>query len=242
MDNTAWVEDLTAALRAVKSELAQLGHQLDVINFSGIAHETGISEAAIHKLFAGEYVADEEINLPFKERLAFLVHTRLEEDGRERKPSEIAAAVGVSKATITALLNGTRNPGFDVSRLLGEYFNVDPGFFNIRGDKALLKALEPAMRQVRLLASLKGQNVESLALRGSLAGGSPQLAQELQDVLETVVATARQANTTTAARATSAEDDPDLRELTDTVRSLPEKKRRGVLSILRTVVGLGDAD
>ncbi|WP_019061506.1 helix-turn-helix domain-containing protein [Streptomyces prunicolor] len=236
MDNATWVEDVTAALAAVKAELEHLGHSLEVINFSNITHETGISEVTLRKLFAGEDVASEAVNLPFKDRLTFLVATRPGDDGKERRPSEIAAAVGVSKATINALLSGARNPGFEVSRDLAEYFRVDPGFFSVRGDKALLKALEPAMRQARLLASLKGEKVELLALRGSLAGGSPQLAQELQEVLEAVVATAR--GSRTPQPVDTADDDPDLREFADTMRSLPLKKRRGVLKVLRTVVGM----
>ncbi|MFF9436460.1 helix-turn-helix domain-containing protein [Streptomyces sp. NPDC014735] len=230
-DNTTWVEDLSAALTAIKAELAQLGHTLDVIKFSDITHETGISEAVIRRLFDGERVADSEVNLEFKARLEFLVRTRSRSDGTAYKPSEIAAGVGVSKATIVNLLNGSRNPGFEVSKNLAEFFNADPGFFSVRGDKALMKALEPAMRQARLLASLKGQRVEMMALRGSLAGGSPQLARELQEVLEAVVTTARD-------RPPAPAEDPELQELTDTMRSLPAKKRKGVMNVLRAVVGL----
>ncbi|MFK0143202.1 helix-turn-helix domain-containing protein [Streptomyces murinus] len=232
MDNATWVQDLAAALAAVKTELAQLGHDLDVIKLSDITYETGIPEGVIRKLFAGKRVAAEMIDLPFKERLDFVVRTRVKGDGTPYTMTEIAASVGASKATISSLLSGTRNPGFEVSKKLTEFFRVDPGFFSVRGDKALLRALEPAMRQARLLASLKGQNVELLALRGSLAGGSPQLAEELQEVLEQVVAKAQ------AASKLASEDDPELRELTDTVRALPDRKRRRVMTTLRTFVGM----
>ncbi|ROP44183.1 helix-turn-helix transcriptional regulator [Streptomyces sp. PanSC9] len=242
MDSTTRVEGLMAALASVKAELAEMGHSPDVINLRQVSYETGIAEPTIAKLFAGMPVPDDEVDLSFRDRLRFLVATRRGPEGCEYRPSEIAAAIGVSKATVNALLNGTRNPGFDVSRALAEYFAVDPGFFSIRGDRALLRAIEPAMRQARLLASLRGEHVEMMALRGSLAGGSPQLAQELQDVLETVVATARQANASVPVGSSNGEQDPELQELTDTVRALSATKRRSVMNILRSVVGLAAKD
>lgn len=236
-DNAPWMEELSAALATAKEELAQLGHDLNVIDFPGLTHKTGIAEPTIRRLFTGEPVDAHEVNLPFKDRLAFLVRTRLREDGAAHKPSEIAAAIGVSKATITHLLKGVRNPGFEVTRQLAEYFDVDPGFFGVRGDRALLRALEPALRQARLLTSIKSQEVDLLALRGTLEGGSPQLAQELQEALLSVIAASQRPPTPVEPEELSA-DDRELEEFAATVRSLPVRKRKGVMRVLRTVVGL----
>ncbi|MDX3694837.1 helix-turn-helix transcriptional regulator [Streptomyces europaeiscabiei] len=236
MDNTTGVEGVAAAVAAVKAELEELGQGIDIIEYSRLTHETGIAEDTLRKLFAGEHVSPEEVDLPFKARLRFLMETRRPKDGRKRTYQEVADAVGVDKSTITNLLNGKRNPGFDVSNDLAEYFQA-PGFFTVRPDRALLTALEPTLVQARFIAGLKGEQVEMVALRGSLAAGSDKLARELQLAIQQAVETAKTMNQA-ATQKPAPEEDPELRELTDTVSRLPETSRKSVLGILRTAVGL----
>ncbi|MFJ8785734.1 helix-turn-helix domain-containing protein [Streptomyces sp. NPDC102476] len=239
MDNTTQVEDVAAALAEVKAELEELGHTIEVIDFGQLTYKTGIAEATVRALFAGRPVSPEEVDPPFKDQLRFLRETRLKEDGRKHTFLEVANAVGVAKSTITNLLNGTRNPGFEISKDLAEFFKA-PGFFTIGPKKALLDALEPVLVQARFLAEFKGGGVEHVALRGSLADGSDQLDQELRAAIQQVVEMARasQAPAETAA----ADDDPELRELTDKVRSLSPTHRRSVMGIFRSVVGLTKRD
>ncbi|MFJ9580807.1 helix-turn-helix domain-containing protein [Streptomyces sp. NPDC101191] len=225
MENLTAPEGVAAALAAVKAELEELGHSVDVINFDRLAYQTGIAESTIRKLFAGESVSPAEVDPPFKDRLRFLMETRLHPEGRRYSRAEIAAAVNIDKSMVTNLLNDKRRPGFDTSRDLATFFKA-PGFFTIAPAQALLAALEPVLEQARLIAELKGQQVERVALRGSLTAGSDELSRELQTAIQQVLATARESD-----------DDPELRELTDTVRALPASSRRGVMGILRGAVG-----
>ncbi|MFM9452328.1 helix-turn-helix domain-containing protein [Streptomyces europaeiscabiei] len=235
MDNTTGVEGVAAAVAAVRAELEELGQGIDIIEYSRLTHETGIAEDTIRKLFAGEDVSPEEVDLPFKARLRFLMETRRPK-GRKYTYQEVADAVGVDKSTITNLLNGKRNPGFDVGTDLAEFFQV-PGFFAVKPDRALLTALEPTLVQARFIAGLRGEQVEMVALRGSLAAGSDKLARELQLAIQQAVETAKTMNQA-ATQKPAPEEDPELRELTDTVSRLPEPSRKSVVGILRTAVGL----
>ncbi|MFF4205688.1 helix-turn-helix transcriptional regulator [Streptomyces sp. NPDC001668] len=239
MDNTTVVEGVAAALAGVKAELEKLGHTIEVINFDRLTHETGIAEATVRKLFAGESVSPEEVDPPFKERLRFLIETRLHPDGRQYTRAELAAAAGCNKSTITHLLNGSRNPGFETSNRLANHFEA-PGFFSIGPEKALLAALEPVLVQARFIAKLKGEQVEHVALRGSLADRSPQLAEQLQAAIQQVVDSARASNA--PAGPAGEDDDPELSELTAELRSLPPTRRRGVMSIIKSAVGLASRD
>lgn len=234
MENTTGPEGVAVALAAVKAELEELGHTLDVIKFDRLAYQTGIAESTIRKLFAGEPVDPEEVDPPFKDRLRFLMETRFHPEGRLYSRPEVAAGVNIDRSMVTNLLNGKRQPGFETSRDLATFFKV-PGFFTIGPAQALLAALEPVLEQARLIAELKGQRVERVALRGSLTAGSDELSRELQAAIQQVVATAQDMS---RAAAQERDDDPELRELTDTVRALPASSRRGVLGILRGAVGL----
>jgi transcriptional regulator with XRE-family HTH domain len=225
MENTTEPEGVAAALAAAKAELEELGHTLDVIGFDQLAYETGIAESTIRKLFAGESVSPEEIDPPFKDRLRFLMETRLHPDGRQYTRPELAAAAHVDRSVITNYLLGKRSPSLDTAKDLEKHFKV-PGFFTIGPEGVLLAALEPVLDQARFLARLKGQRVEHVALRGSVTAGSNDLSRQLQAAIDEVLETAQSMN------------DPELRELTDTVLSLPASSRRGVMGILRSVVGL----
>lgn len=238
MESTTVVEGVAAVLAEVKTELENLGHTIEVIDFQRLTFQTGIAEVTLRKLFAGEAVSPDEVDPPFKDRLRFLIETRPHEDGRQYTRPELAAAAGCDKSMITHLLNGTRKPGFDTSRRLAIHFKV-PGFFTVGPEKALLDALDPVLVQARFIAELKGQQVEHVALRGSLAAGSDELAQQLQRAIQDVVENAR---SQPPAESAAAEDDPELREFTDTMRSLPTGHRKSVMSILRSAVGLAGRD
>lgn len=226
MENTTEPEGVAAALAAVKAELEELGHTLDVIMFDQLAYETGIAESTIRKLFAGESVSPEEIDPPFKDRLRFLMETRLHPEGRQYTRPELAAAAHVDRSLITHLLNGTRKQGgVETIKALEKHFKV-PGFFTIGPEKALLAALQPVLAEARFLARLKGQRVQHVALRGSVTAGSNDLSRQLQARIDEVLATARSMK------------DPELRELTEKVGSLPASDRKGVMGILRSAVGL----
>lgn len=240
MESTTGVEDVAAALASIKAELEELGHTIEVINFDRLTVETGIAEATVRKLFAGDSVSPDEVDPPFKDRLRFLLDTRLKENGRKHTFQEVADAVGVAKSTITNLLNGSRNPGFDVSKDLAEFFNA-PGFFTLGPKTALLTALEPVLEQARLIAELKGRRVQRVALRGGVSAGSDQLSRQLQAAIHQVVETAQRASQASAA-ADGGDEDPELSELAATMRSLSAKRRRSVMGILRNAVGLAKHD
>jgi transcriptional regulator with XRE-family HTH domain len=239
MNNTTVVERVAAALAGVKAELEELGHTIEVINFARITHETCITEATLRKLFAGEPVSHDEVDPPFKDRLRFLIETRLHPEGRQYTRAELAAAAGCDRSMITHLLNGTRKPGFDTSNKLANHLKA-PGFFSIGPENALLTALEPVLVQARFLAKLKGEQVEHVALRGSLSAGSDELAEQLQAAMQQVVDSA---HATQAPAAPAGEDeDPELMKLTAELRSLPPTRRRGVMSIIKSVMGLASRD
>lgn len=233
MENTTEPEGVAAALAAAKAELEELGHTLDVIMFDQLAYQTGIAESAIRKLFAGESVSPEELDPPFKDRLRFLMETRLHPDGRQYTRPELAAAVHVDRSVITNYLLGKRSPSLDTAKDLEKHFKV-PGFFTIGPEGVLRAALEPVLDQARFLARLKGQRVEHVALRGSVTAGSAKLQAAIDEVLATAQSMQQASQ--------EEEDEPELLELTHTVRSLPASKRKGVISVLRSAVGLAGKD
>ena len=238
MDNTTVVERVAAALARVRAELEELGFTIEVINFEGLTYQTGIAETTVRKLFAGEAVSPDEVDPPFSDRLRFLMETHLHEDGRQYTRPEIAASAECNKSMINHLLAGTRKPGFDTSRKLADHFKA-PGFFTLGPEKLLLDALEPVLVQARFIARLKGQQVEHVALRGSLDTGSDELQRQLQEAIDRVLDTAPPQ---APAEPAAAEDDPEVQEFTDTMRSLPPTHRRSVLGILRSAVGLTQRD
>lgn len=235
MDSTAQVEGVVAALVAVKAELEELGHTIEVINFDRLTYETGIAEDTVRALFAGQPVSPEEVDPPFKDRLRFLLETRLKENGRKHTFQEVADAAGVAKSTITNLLNGSRNPGFELSKDLAAFFGA-PGFFSIGPEKALRDSLQPVLEQARLLAAVKGLHVENMALRGHVEEDSGPLSRQLQMALAEIVQKARASQTPVATA--EADDDPELRELADTMRSLPAPQRKSMMGVLRSAVSL----
>lgn len=228
-------QDVAAAVAKLKEQLETLGRTTDVINFERIESTTGIPVDVVKRLFAGEAVAREEYDLSFQQRLQFLRRTRLREDGKEYSAIDIARAIGVSKPTITALLRGDRNPSLEVSASLARFFRVQSAFFTIDGGEALLNELKPVAEQASWLAEFRGVKLEHLALRGTIPSGSDDLAQDLREAM-------RRAMDPPPPTADGQPEDSELREFTNTMRSLPASRRRSVMDVVRGVLGLANGD
>ncbi|MEV0173226.1 helix-turn-helix transcriptional regulator [Streptomyces sp. NPDC050803] len=222
--------DVKAAIETLRDQAAGMGGSLEeLINFERITHLTAIPEATVRRLFAGEDVSEAELNPSFTERLRFLHETRRRPDGAKYRISEIAEGAQVSKEAVNKMLNGTRKAGLDVGAALERFFGVAPGYFTMRGSDALLAALAEIAESLNYLALLKGGRVEHLALRGSLTAGDDRLARELRQALQNALESERA-------------EDPEIREITATVRALPAGRRTSVLGIIRNVLGLAGSD
>ncbi|WP_446045632.1 helix-turn-helix domain-containing protein [Streptomyces olivaceus] len=225
--DTPTVQDVAAVVTSLKKEIGDLDLALtDVISYEQIALATAIPAATVQGLFVGDHVTREDLNRSFHERLQFLRETRRRPDGELYRPAEIAQAVGVSKEMVTKLLNGARKAGLDVSASLERFFEVNPGFFTISGEQALLTALAPTIQRVELLGVLRGRDNEGVSLRGSLTAGTDRLSEALRAEI--------------AGRSRS--EDPEISEIARKMRSLPDSRRSSVLRIIGNVLGLARTD
>lgn len=222
--------DVKAAIETLRDQAAGLGSTLEELtNFERITHLTSIPEETVRRLFAGEDVSDAELNPSFTERLRFLHETRRGPGGEKYRISEIAEGARVSKEAVSKMLNGTRKAGLDVGAALERFFGVAPGYFTMSGPDALLAALAEMGESLNYIALLKGRRVEHLALRGNLTTGDDRLARELRHALQNALESEQP-------------EDPEIREITATVRALPEGRRTSVLGIIRNVLGLAKSD
>ncbi|MCQ1580430.1 helix-turn-helix domain-containing protein [Streptomyces parvus] len=223
---------LAAVVAALTKQIEALDRTPeDLIDFEHIESKTGIPADTVKRLFAGEAVPSEELNHSFPERLEFLRRTHLREDGKRYSAEQLAGHMGIAKPTMTALIRGDRNPNLDVNKSLERFFRVSPGFFTMSGEEALVKALERVSDQVLVLCQLKGVRIEHMALRGSIAVGDDELAQELRAALVSGLAPPERSREPQP-------EDSELRELTDTMRALPAGRRRSVMNVVRGVLGL----
>lgn len=234
--DTLGEHDLARVVAALTDQIRALDRTPEgLVDFDHIESTTGIAADTVRRLFAGEAVPSEELNHSFPERLQFLRRTHLREDGKQYSADQLAQRVGIARATMTALIRGDRNPNLEVNTSLERLFGVTPGFFTMSGEEALVKALERVSDQVLVLAQLKGVRIEHLALRGSIAAGNDELAQELRAALLSGLAPPARA-------AEPHPEDTELRELTDTIGALPAGRRRSVLNVVRGVLGLAHDD
>ncbi|MFI5864723.1 helix-turn-helix domain-containing protein [Streptomyces sp. NPDC051546] len=229
-------QDLARVVAALTKQFGALDRTPErMMDFDHIESTTGIPAATVRRLFTGEPVAPDDLNRSFKQRLEFLRRTRPREDGKPYSAEQLAQVVGIAKPTMSAQIRGDRKPTLEVNNKLEEFFGVAPGFFTMSGEEALVNALARVSDQVLVLSQAKGIHVEHLALRGSIAAGNDELAQELRAALFGGLASPSR----------SAEQHPEeheLRELTDTMRALPAGRRRSVMNVVRGVLGLAHDD
>ncbi|MFF3957423.1 helix-turn-helix domain-containing protein [Streptomyces sp. NPDC001890] len=215
--------DLAAAVASIDELLALLGRDRDLIDIGDISHRTGIPVGRVTKLLDGvEPQTAEDPQTIFKNRLVFLHETRLKQDRKKYTLDEIAAGTGISHSTVSNMLNGLRTPKVPVVASLERFFGVAPGFFTASEGQALLRALQPVHDQLTHLALLKGKGITQVAMRSSAAGGdSGRIGHELREALTAALNQPRRDY-----------EDPEVRELTDRMLSLPSRKRRKVISLV----------
>ncbi|MFF9074580.1 helix-turn-helix domain-containing protein [Streptomyces sp. NPDC014872] len=214
---TGGVNDVAEKVATLKDQIEQLGMTVDeLIDFPEVAKRAALPETVIRRLFAGEVVPSEEIDLPFSERLQHLVPTKLREDGKRYTQGQIAEYVGVTVATIQNLLRGTRKPGLDVASKLETFFDVPAGRLSRDGSDALVSALDRTVEGVMLMAQLKGIELTNLSLRG----GSPLVGD---DALAKAVRSAL--NEADAQRRAAPTEILEAREIGEELRKIPEEER-----------------
>ena len=104
-----------------------------------------------------------EVGDTFSQRLRWLfdnVPAPGPDKDRRWEVQEAAAQVGVSRATLSAVLNGHHEPKLPVVRALAELFGVGLEFFDAGGADA-----RQHVREVEALALLSRTNVEDMAFR-----------------------------------------------------------------------------
>ncbi|MBY8846077.1 helix-turn-helix transcriptional regulator [Streptomyces sp. SP2-10] len=226
-------DDFSGIIASIDQLLSTLGMCHEDLDLEEISYQTAIPVDRVRSLLAGAEAEPEDLHDTFKQRLIFLRETRLKPDGKRYTLDEIAAGTGVSHGQVGYLLNGERRPGFTVLASLEQFFNVSPGFFTATERQALSRALQPVHESLMHLALLKGKGVSHLALRSSITQGasSSRLGLELRAALA-------------AAISQPEPEDPEVRELTNTMLSLPTKSRRQILPLIKDMLGLvrpGDA-
>ncbi len=175
----------------------------------------------MNALLDGTDVDPGDVQQNFQQRLNFLRETRLKPDGKQYTLDEIGAGAGISHGSVGYLLKGQRSPGLAALASLESFFGVQPGFFTATERQALLRALGPIRDQLTHLALLRGKSVPRLAM----GNGASPLSKELRDALED---TQTQPN----------DEDPEVRILTDTVKSLPDRSRKRILPVVWGVLDL----
>ncbi|MBQ6639548.1 MAG: helix-turn-helix transcriptional regulator [Saccharopolyspora sp.] len=106
---------------------------------------------------------DAEVGETFSQRLRWLfdnVPAPGADKDRRWEVQEAAARVGVSRATLSAVLNGHHEPKLPVARALADLFGVGLEFFDATGADA-----RQHVREVQALALLGRANVEEMAFR-----------------------------------------------------------------------------
>ncbi|MFB6985579.1 helix-turn-helix domain-containing protein [Streptomyces sp. NPDC056304] len=220
--------DLAAAVASIDELLALLGLGRDIIDIGDISYRTGIPVGRVTDLLGGvEPQGAVDPQTIFKNRLNFLHQTRLKKDQKKYTLDEIAAGTGISHGTVGNMLNGARTPKVPVVASLERFFDVAPGFFTASDSQALLRALEPVHDQLTHLALLKGKGISQVAMRSSVASGdSGRIGHELRQALTAALSQPRRDY-----------DDPEVRELTDRMLSLPSRSRRRIIPLMRDLLG-----
>ncbi|MEU3987616.1 helix-turn-helix transcriptional regulator [Streptomyces platensis] len=218
-------DGLRAVVAAIDELLRDLDLGRDVIDIDHLSHRTGLPVPRVQALLDDTGEASEQEQDSFQDRLVFLRETRRKPDGKMYTLDEIGAGAGISHGQVGYLLNGKRkSPGLDVTRKLEKFFEVEPGFFTATGRQALYRALQSTHEQLTHLALLRGKGINRLAMRSGTSGDS-RIDRELRDALSEVLSRPEG-------------EDPEVRELTDRMRSLPSKSRRRVFPLIQGLLGL----
>ncbi|WP_328545983.1 helix-turn-helix transcriptional regulator [Streptomyces platensis] len=218
-------DGLRAVVAAIDELLRDLDLGRDVIDIDHLSHRTGLPVPRVQALLDETGEESEQEQDSFQDRLVFLRETRRKPDGKMYTLDEIGAGAGISHGQVGYLLNGKRkSPGLDVTRKLEKFFEVEPGFFTATGRQALYRALQSTHEQLTHLALLRGKGINRLAMRSGTSGDS-RIDRELRDALSEVLSRPEG-------------EDPEVRELTDRMRSLPSKSRRRVFPLIQGLLGL----
>ncbi|MFI1400785.1 helix-turn-helix domain-containing protein [Streptomyces sp. NPDC020681] len=223
-------DDLGVAVAAIDDLLQALELDRSVIAFDKISFETGIAVDRVHALLDERNEEPEDLQESFQQRLVFLRETRVKPGGKRYTLDEIGEGAGISHGQVGYLLKGQRSPGLAVLASLEKFFDVPPGFFTATERQALHRALKPIHDQLTHLALLKGKGVSHVAMRSSAAADNDStLGRELRAAL-------------TVALDRPESEDLEMRELTDTMRSLPSKSRKRVFPLIQGLLGLARPD
>ncbi|MFE7778419.1 helix-turn-helix domain-containing protein [Streptomyces sp. NPDC057445] len=226
----AQADDLAAVIQAIDELLPLVGLDRSVIEIAHISHQTGITADRVLALLNGAAPGTESLDQVFRTRLAFLRDTRRKPNGKEYTLNELGTAAGVSGGQVHFLLKGERSPTLKVSDQLEKFFQVPAGFFTASESQALARALHPIHAQLNLFALLQGKGISQLAMRSSGSGGeATELGQELRAALTVAL---------TQSEERDSEDDAEVRELANSVKSLPSKSRRRVIPLIKDLLGL----
>ncbi|MEU7198106.1 helix-turn-helix transcriptional regulator [Streptomyces xinghaiensis] len=225
-------DDLGVTVAAIDELLSELNLTRDAIDMEGIYHQTGIPVERIRSLLDGMEADPETPQEVFRRRLVFLRATRLKPGGKQYTHDEIADGAGISHGQVGYLLKGERSPGLAVLASLEGFFQVTPGFFTATERQALLGALKPIHEQLTHVALLKGKGITQLAMRsGVTRGESDRIGAELRTAL-----------TKALEESGSGREAREVRELTDSMLSLPPKSRRRIIPLIQGLLGLVRSD
>ncbi|WP_338674463.1 helix-turn-helix transcriptional regulator [Streptomyces sp. SCSIO 30461] len=226
--DAAQADDLAQVIASIDELLAVLGLDGDVIELDDISHRTGIPVDRVRTMLRGGQVEPRSLPEIFQQRLVFLRETRLKPGGKQYSHDEIAAGAGISHGQVGYMLRGERMPGLKVLGGLERFFEVPPGFFTAGDRDALCRALQPVHDSLTHTALLKGKGITQLAMRSSASNATPgRLGDELRAAL-----------TFALNQPDPGRDDPEVRELTDTMLALTPKSRRRILPLIQGVLGL----
>ncbi|MFJ6516161.1 helix-turn-helix domain-containing protein [Streptomyces sp. NPDC091406] len=221
-------DDLEAVVAAIGELLSQAGMDDDDLDIDAVTYATGIAQDKVKAVLRGQELGPEELDAPLPERLAFLRETRRRDDGERYTYDQLAERAHVSKALISALFSGARNPGVPVAGALEDFFRVEPRFLTLSGRRALARALKPIEQSLLTLCLLRGAGVSRWAMRSSAATQDGRLGQALQEAITEALCTSK------------AQHDPEEQELidlTNQVRALEKKKKTRMLTRIRGLLG-----
>ncbi|GAA3086559.1 hypothetical protein GCM10020000_86550 [Streptomyces olivoverticillatus] len=226
-------EDLPTVIASMNALIEKLDLDHEVIDFDKITYATGIPNEVVRAVLSGDDVDLDSLSTPFDERLRFLLETRRRPDGSKYTQAEIAQSIGLSERQIGNLVHGRRGPSVPGSVSLEGFFQLPPGFFTMTWSQALLRELEPVLTSLEHFAIYAGVGVPVRLRSSGLVATDPRLRDGITSALSTAAYHSRGLS--------PAQEDPEIREVADSMRSLPANRRRSVLSVVRGILGLADS-